>query len=468
MPLLAGSAINNKGDDFMSMKKRVLSVLLAAVLALGFAVPIWGSDVYVVRDGDVLWRIARDHGFTWQELAEYNNLRNPHLILVGQQIRIPATATEAEVATELTEYEVTLGSKWPVGGTLSIPAGASERNPVPAVILVHGSGASDRDSTLFGVNRPFLDIAEHLSANGIAVLRYDKATYIHGFEMGATYGAAFTVWEETIETALYAAELLRSDPRIGKVYIAGLSLGGMLAPRIHAEGGNFDGFILMAGSPRTMMDISLDQNWMNVEIAYMQVAFQAELLLTFAESGEIDILRIILADTAEALGMNDIMGFTEEEVLELTAFIIDLLAAELDNIITSVEGLEALYAAIPYMTAEEARQILIDPFGGLYAYYMWDMALNPADVFLRTITAPFLIMQGSNDFQVFAEIDFAQYYALLGDRDNVTFMLYEGLNHLFMPSAATDLLEALEEYAIPQRVHPRVLSDIVEWIFAQR
>jgi hypothetical protein len=37
-----------------------------------------------------------------------------------------------------------------------------------------------------------------------------------------------------------------------------------------------------------------------------------------------------------------------------------------------------------------------------------------------------------------------------------------------MPSAATNLQEAFEEYAIPATVHPQVLNDIAEWIFAQR
>jgi 5'-nucleotidase/UDP-sugar diphosphatase len=46
--------------------------------------------VYVVVSGDVLWRIAQKFGTTWQKLAEYNKLANPHLILVNQKLRIPA------------------------------------------------------------------------------------------------------------------------------------------------------------------------------------------------------------------------------------------------------------------------------------------------------------------------------------------------------------------------------------------
>lgn len=43
---------------------------------------------YIVKPGDVLWRIARQFNTTWQELAEYNNLENPNLIFPDQVIMI--------------------------------------------------------------------------------------------------------------------------------------------------------------------------------------------------------------------------------------------------------------------------------------------------------------------------------------------------------------------------------------------
>lgn len=44
---------------------------------------------YTVKQGDVLWKIGRQFGKTWQELAEFNNLKNPHLIYPGQVILVP-------------------------------------------------------------------------------------------------------------------------------------------------------------------------------------------------------------------------------------------------------------------------------------------------------------------------------------------------------------------------------------------
>lgn len=51
--------------------------------------PTKHDEVYVVKAGDVLWKIAKKYGFTYQELAAYNKLKNPHLIKVGQKLLIP-------------------------------------------------------------------------------------------------------------------------------------------------------------------------------------------------------------------------------------------------------------------------------------------------------------------------------------------------------------------------------------------
>ncbi|QQY79959.1 5'-nucleotidase [Keratinibaculum paraultunense] len=52
-------------------------------------VPAPKEKEYTVKPGDVLWKIAEKFGTTWQKLAEYNKLKNPHLIFPGQKILIP-------------------------------------------------------------------------------------------------------------------------------------------------------------------------------------------------------------------------------------------------------------------------------------------------------------------------------------------------------------------------------------------
>ena len=56
-----------------------------------------------------------------------------------------------------------------LSGTLTLPANVEK---VPAVILITGSGPQDRNGAVFG-HRPFLVIADYLTRQGFAVLRYD-------------------------------------------------------------------------------------------------------------------------------------------------------------------------------------------------------------------------------------------------------------------------------------------------------
>ena len=58
-----------------------------------------------------------------------------------------------------------------LAGTLTVPAGDG---PFPAVVLISGSGPSDRDESLPGVAlKPFARLAEELAVEGVATLRYD-------------------------------------------------------------------------------------------------------------------------------------------------------------------------------------------------------------------------------------------------------------------------------------------------------
>lgn len=44
---------------------------------------------YIVKSGDVLWKIAKKYNTTWQYLQELNGLVNPNLIFPGQKIIVP-------------------------------------------------------------------------------------------------------------------------------------------------------------------------------------------------------------------------------------------------------------------------------------------------------------------------------------------------------------------------------------------
>jgi hypothetical protein len=240
----------------------------------------------------------------------------------------------------------------------------------------------------------------------------------------------------------------------------------MLAPRIHAAGGDFDGIIMMAGSSRTLMDIILDQEWHLVELTYMNAMSQIEFIYMLADAEEYDFLRFILAETVYMMGWGDVYEMDDDDVAFLVMMLADVIVMQIDGLVQAMEAAEDFFAAIPHMSAEEARSIRINPEVALYAYYHRDIALHNTEEYIRNIDIPFLIMQGTHDFQVFADADFMLLHQILGDRSNATFYLYDGLNHLFMPSAASNLYDALDEYTVPSQVHPLVLRDIVEWIMS--
>jgi hypothetical protein len=107
--------------------------------------------------------------------------------------------------------------------------------------------------------------------------------------------------------------------------------------------------------------------------------------------------------------------------------------------------------------------------GSFNTPYFNDLINNPFESYLTYISVPMLVMQGANDFQVLADTDFVLLRELLGDRDDVTFKLYEGLDHLFMPSSATNIIEHRDQmvaHPVGTSVDGQVLRDIAEWILS--
>ena len=142
-------------------------------------------------------------------------------------------------------------------GMLSMPKTASAAHPVPAVVLVHGSGPSDADE-LIGGTRVFRDLAAGLSAQGIAVVRYIKRTAL---DPSSFRSGAFTVKQEVTDDVLAALRLLRQTPGVDttRIYVVGHSLGAMLAPRIAQQDGRLAGIALLAPPARNLQTLIRDQ-----------------------------------------------------------------------------------------------------------------------------------------------------------------------------------------------------------------
>ena len=297
------------------------------------------------------------------------------------------------------------GTEYPLKGKLTLP---EAQKPVPAVVFVHGSGASNMDEKV-GKVTPFRDLAEGLAKHGIASIRYDKRSFSHGLKMVKSK-VLITVREEVIEDALLATDLLRKNPRIDpkKIFILGHSMGGMLAPRIDAEGGNYAGLVLMAGSPRNLEAIMMEQ----IE----EIAAEIPWILRWVLDGQAKKLR---------------------------------------------QGFDGLYD----LSDSEAQTRNMG--GGTTAYYFKEMGEHPPAMYLSRHQKPVLVLQGEKDVQAKADRDFAAYRDILAHNPNAKFRLYPGLNHAFVPALYGTMAQANKEFSKEQHIGGHVIGDIAAWILDQ-
>lgn len=296
------------------------------------------------------------------------------------------------------EEEVIFGADpWRISGTLTIPEG---EGPYPAVVLVHGSGPNDRNSTV-GPNRPLKDIAEGLSSSGIAVLRYDKRTYTYQAALGEIMGG-FTVREETMDDALEAVAFLRGHDMVDpeQIYLAGHSLGGMLAPRIAEETDALKGLILLAAPGRSLDELILEQS---------------EYLTEHEED--------------------------HREEVEM----------ELEELRRQIERIQD-----PNLDPDTPPEGTL----GVPADYWLDLQQYDAVETAKMLDIPMLILQGERDYQVTME-DFALWQKALSNEPGISFRSYSDLNHLFMYGEG---LSFPDEYFEPGHVEEEVISDILRWI----
>lgn len=296
------------------------------------------------------------------------------------------------------------GTQYPLKGCLTLPTDVS--NAVPAVVFVHGSGSSNMDEKV-GKLTPFRDLAHGLAAHGIASVRYDKRTFAHAFKLLRDKSLTVTVKEETIEDAILATELLRGDPRIdpANIFIIGHSMGAMLAPRVDKEGGNYRGLILLAGTPRRLEEVMVEQN--------------------------------------------------NEVLAEMKGLARRLVEKQMKKLNGTFDGLYE-------MSDEDAKKKKLG--GGVTLYYFKEMGEPPVESYLKNLKKPILVMQGEKDFQVKADTDFRLYKELLADHPNASFILYENLNHAFVPSVYGSISKAKQEYGVEQHIGENVIADIARWI----
>jgi uncharacterized protein len=314
----------------------------------------------------------------------------------------PATPWEPPAYADpgtFAEQDVTVGSgPLAVPGTLSLPR---QDGPLPAVVLLSGSGPNDRDETV-GRNKPLRDLAWGLASRGVAVLRFDKVTYAHPKEVAQDRG--FTVSAEYLPQALAAIRLLQERPAVdaGRVFVAGHSLGGTIAPRVAAAEPSVAGLVILAGGTQPMQ-------W----AAVRQVRYIASL------------------DPATAAASEPVI-----ETMTRQARTVDS---------------PGLSPATPDSEL---------PFGVPAPYWLDLRAYDPAAT-AAALGQPILVVQGGRDYQVTIADDLAGWKAALDGRPGVTIRVYDADNHLLIPGSGPS---SPAEYEMAQHVDPAVVTAIADWL----
>ena len=139
-----------------------------------------------------------------------------------------------------------------LAGTLTLPPSAG---PFPAVVLITGSGPQNRDEEVFGL-KPFRMIADHLTRQGVAVLRCDDRGI--GGSTGSTSQASSA---DFADDALAGVQFLKARPEIDKARIGllGHSEGGLVAPIAASRSADVAFIVLLSGPAVTGERIMLAQ-----------------------------------------------------------------------------------------------------------------------------------------------------------------------------------------------------------------
>lgn len=269
----------------------------------------------------------------------------------------------------------------------------------PVVVMVQGSGQSDLNESVGNGNRPFADIAHGLAQQGIATIRYNKRFY----QYPPSSVEGLTIEAEVTDDVRSAIQLAAADSRVdsGRIYVLGHSLGGMLAPKIAQDNPEVKGIICMAGTLRQLQDVMLEQT---------------------------------------------------KAILDANANLSPEKKAE------SLSQLEEEYKKFDNLFTENPPDTILGQPGTYWA------SLNAVDLkeVVKGLTIPILILQGENDFQVYASVDYPLWEETLKGKDTVTYHLYPGLSHLFMPASSAKYDPAL--YSSPGHVDEQVIRDIGDWI----
>ena len=315
-----------------------------------------------------------------------------------------------------------------IAGTLTLPRGG---NKYPAVLLITGSGSQDRNETVAG-HRPFLVLADHLTRNGIAVLRVDDRG-VGGTELGSPSITGENFAEDVLAGVSFLKQRKEIDPKI--IGLIGHSEGGMIAPMVAARSKDVSFIVLLAGLGQSGEDVIYSQTEL---IHKTQGTHPDTIAHTISLSKKINA--IVKAETDP----KRIEQRINDDIAAYAATLSEPQKKFFEPAVASVKAYMPMYKM---------------------PWYRYFITFDPLPV-LKNVKVPVLALNGELDVQV----PFKQNLDLIGaglkagGNEDVTIKAFPKLNHLFQTSK-TGLIS--EYGVIEETMSPEVLKVISDWILSK-
>lgn len=306
-----------------------------------------------------------------------------------------------------------------LSGTLTLPDDLKKH---PAVVLIAGSGPANRDEEIFG-HKPFAVIADYLTRQGLAVLRYDKRGI--GESTGSLREATTLNLAEDVEASI---QFLRNHPNIqsNNIGLIGHSEGGIIAPMVASRDQAISFIVLLAAPGMTGKQILKKQN---------EESIQRSPITNDQKTKALNV----------AVQYLDYLAQTSSEGTSTEA---------LHNTLDSIISINLAEDIFPQVSREE----MIKSTNNNWIIYF--LNLDPSE-YLKKVHCPILALNGTKDIQVEANSNLERIESSVKNKELLTVKKYLNLNHLFQKAETG----AINEYAqIQETFSEDVLRDILTWI----
>ena len=316
-----------------------------------------------------------------------------------------------------------------LAGTLTLPR---EGDPRPAIVLISGSGAQNRDENILGFEI-FKRIAEHLTAQGLVVLRYDDRGV-----GGSTGDLSTSTMEDFSEDVLAALSYLAGRPEIdtGSIGLLGHSEGSAVAALAASRSEDVAFIVMMAGAGVSGEAINLFQ----VEEAVRKSG---------ADEARVKTLLALQRQILAAVRTGERWDEVEATSREVIAADVHALPAKRK---ASLGDLDVYIDTVVQQTLQPARTRWFKSF----------IEYDPGRD-LQEVTIPVLALFGGLDTQVPEQMNQKAVEAALeaaGNPNHAT-IVFPQANHLFQSAVTGEI----SEYAtLDKEFTPGFLDAISDWI----